>query len=68
MQKGGDTKLVVPQCVACSTASKKEFPFSLQKEMRDFASKYCKKAKAVLLVKLGRNLRKEKQQHMRRLL
>jgi hypothetical protein len=36
--------------------------------MRDFASKYCKKAKAVLLVKLGINLRKEKQQHMRRLL
>ncbi len=25
-------------CVACSTAGNKEFPFSLQKEMRDFAS------------------------------
>ncbi len=38
MQKRGDTKLVAPRCVACSTEGKKEFPFSLQKEMRDFAS------------------------------
>ena len=34
----GVTKQVAPRCVACSTEGKKEFPFSLQKEMRDFAS------------------------------
>ena len=27
MQKGGDTKLVAPQCVACSTEGKKELSF-----------------------------------------
>jgi hypothetical protein len=41
----GVTKLVAPQCVACSTEGKKEFPFSLQKEMRDFASYPCKKTR-----------------------
>ena len=60
MQKGGDTKLVATQCVACSTAGKKEFPFYLQKEMRDFASKTYEKAKRSNPCKLGRNSRKEK--------
>ena len=47
-------------CVACSTAGNKEFPFSLQKEMRDFASKTYEKAKRSNPCKLGRNSRKEK--------
>ena len=54
-KKRGVTKLVAPQCVACSTEGKKEFPFSLQKEMRDFASKTCEKAKRSNPCKLGRN-------------
>ena len=44
-KKRGVTKLVAPQCVACSTEGKKEFLFSLQKEMRDFASYPCKKTR-----------------------
>jgi len=56
----GGTKLVAPRCVACSTEGKKEFPFSLQKEMRDFASRTCEKAKRSSPCKLGRNSRKEK--------
>lgn len=57
----GVTKLVAPQCVACSTEGKKKFPFSLQKEMRDFASKTCDKAKRSNPCKLGRNSRKERE-------
>ena len=55
----GVTKLVAPQCVACSTEGKKEFPCSLQKEMRDFASKTCEKAKRSNPCKLGRNRRQK---------
>ena len=60
-KKRGVTKLVAPQCVACSTEGKKEFPFSLQKEMRDFASKTYEKAKRSNPCKLGRNSRKERE-------
>ena len=52
-KKRGVTKLVAPQCVACSTEDKKEFPFSLQKEMRDFASRTCEKAKLSIPCKIG---------------
>lgn len=53
-RKRGVTKLVAPQCVACSTEGKKEFLFSLQKEMRDFASKTYEKAYFSLKVNLSR--------------
>lgn len=52
-KKRGVTKLVAPQCVACSTEGKREFPFSLQKEMRDFASKTYEKAKRSIPCKIG---------------
>lgn len=58
-KKRGVTKRVAPQCVAYSTEGKKEFPFSLQKEMRDFASKTYEKAKRSNPCKLGRNPRKK---------
>jgi hypothetical protein len=64
----GVTKLVAPQCVACSTEGKKEFPFSLQKEMRDFASKTHEKAKRSNPCKLGRNPRKKEKLPNRQLL
>jgi hypothetical protein len=63
-KKRGVTKLVAPQCVACSTEGKKEFPFSLQKEMRDFASKIYEKAKRSKPCKLGRNRRKKERYHV----
>ena len=44
---------------------KKEFPFSLQKEMRDFASKTYEKAKRSNPCKLGRNPRKERDEKLR---
>ena len=50
-----------PRCVACSTEGKKEFPLSLQKEMRDFASKTYEKAKRSNPCKLGRNPRKKRE-------
>jgi hypothetical protein len=53
-RKRGVTKLVAPPCVACSTEGKKEFPFSLQKEMQDFASKTYEKAYCSLRVNLSR--------------
>ena len=67
-KKRGVTKLVAPQCVACSTEGKKEFPFSLQKEMRDFASKTYEKAKRSNPCKLGRNPRKKEKLPNRQLL
>ena len=59
-KKRGGTKLVAPRCVACSTEGKKEFPFSLQKEMRGFASKIYEKAKRSNPCKLGRNPKKKR--------
>ena len=67
-KKRGVTKLVAPQCVACSTEGKREFPFSLQKEMRDFASKTYEKAKRSNPCKLGRNPRKKEKLPNRQLL
>ena len=67
-KKRGVTKLVAPQCVAYSTEGKKEFPFSLQKEMRDFASKTYEKAKRSNPCKLGRNPRKKEKLPNRQLL
>ena len=60
-KKRGVTKLVAPRCVACSTEGEKESPFSLQKEMRDFASRTCEKAKRSNPCKLGRNPRKKRE-------
>ena len=67
-KKRGVTKLVAPQCVACSTEGKKEFLFSLQKEMRDFASKTYEKAKRSSPCKLGRNPKKKEKLPNRQLL
>ncbi len=58
MQKGGDTKLVAPQCVACSTEGKKEFPSPCKKKCEILLQKPMKKRSAVILVNWGEILEK----------